>query len=179
MTQTPTLSPLLTYLEKVSELRNMTPRPPLAVWGSPEELILTMVKEPTHLDAVTLPDGIEVMEAGECYRNAFLTTLAHPNLLYAEGYAYPSELIPVNHAWCVDRDTREIIDPTWAGIPTGPSDYMGLTFSRRFMTLACETAANYPSVLEADWRRDYKTLQCGLVLDADGIVTEWGAPPPF
>lgn len=59
-----------------------------------------------------------------CYSNATTLALENPDLTYVEGWAQPPSLIPVHHAWLVDRKGF-VHDPTWdykdgvvyAGIP--------------------------------------------------------------
>ncbi len=58
----------------------------------------------------------------ECFKNAYELTAR--NLLgYCEGFAMG--VIPVLHAWVVDRDGN-VIDPTWAD----GAEYFGIEFKR-------------------------------------------------
>lgn len=64
------------------------------------------------------------MEMGQCYRNAFQLASTDPeNLTYCEGFAMVPDLIPLEHAWVVDKKGR-VIDPTWSD----GSDYFGVAF---------------------------------------------------
>lgn len=177
---TPDAAGLLNYLRLVARMH--AEKSPLRVWGSVEELILGMVREPITVDHPRLPDGIGVMEARACFRNALLTALDHPHLVYCEGFATGAG-IPTNHAWCLDTSTGQIVDPTWTrpGKPNGggPLVYMGLAFSHGFMRRVLAESDLYPAVLADDWRRKHRAVRCGLVYGRDGLVEDWGDPPPF
>lgn len=70
----------------------------------------------------------------ECYKNALELVLQHPDLTYVEGYAYGS-ILPVQHAWAVDRDGK-VIDPTWSRLEGDLSEkreYFGVPFSRDYV----------------------------------------------
>ena len=68
----------------------------------------------------------------ECFRNAFLLAEQHPDqFVYAEGYAV-LVLLPVHHAWCVDRETGFVVDPTWRVGHRTPF-YFGVPVKRQFL----------------------------------------------
>jgi tRNA nucleotidyltransferase (CCA-adding enzyme) len=67
----------------------------------------------------------------ECFRNALLAAISHPELTYVEGYAYTG-LIPVHHAWLVDQHGR-VHDPTWEGLE-GERVYLGVPFSTEYLS---------------------------------------------
>lgn len=166
------------YLSVIARARSNGNRDPHWVWGSPEELLMSMA-HPQVVRTLTLPEGIAKGEVKECFYNAFMLTLSHPHLVYTEGYAMAG-FFPVNHAWCTDPETGRIIDPTWVNLDhSGPFVYWGLPFSRAFMQKALDTGEDYPSVFESDWRRRGKTTRCGLIYDKDGLIGDWGDPPPF
>jgi hypothetical protein len=51
-----------------------------------------------------------------CYKNAMELCYRHLNdgICYVEGYALrPSIGFPMEHAWCVDKETGVVLDPTW------------------------------------------------------------------
>lgn len=77
--------------------------------------------------AQPLPDDVPPGPIRQCYENAGALALERPELTYVEGYAYPPGLIPVHHAWCVDRQGR-VIDNTLAS--AAHSEYFGVPVSR-------------------------------------------------
>ncbi len=62
-------------------------------------------------EAAYLPEPYELGEEKQCFANAFTAALRHPELVYCEGYA--CGVIPVHHAWCIDRLTKEVVEVTW------------------------------------------------------------------
>jgi hypothetical protein len=48
--------------------------------------------------------------SGRCFKNAFRLAMQRPEFTYVEGYAM--SVVPMHHAWCVDR-TGRVVDPTW------------------------------------------------------------------
>lgn len=66
---------------------------------------------------VDLPKGVRRGPPQQCYANAYRLARRRPDVYtYVEGMAF--RLIPVEHAWCVDREGR-MVDPTWR--PLGAS----------------------------------------------------------
>ncbi|WP_313555830.1 hypothetical protein [Agrobacterium cavarae] len=66
----------------------------------------------------------------DCFNNATAYAVVRDDVLYAEGYAVGPELVmPVQHAWLVDRK-GQVIDPTW--IDVGDHAYFGIAFDRGF-----------------------------------------------
>lgn len=61
-------------------------------------------------DAAKLPKGVKRGKQGECFANAYRLARYNDELTYVEGYA--TSIIPVHHAWCVDKRGR-VIDNTW------------------------------------------------------------------
>lgn len=75
-----------------------------------------------------LPERMERGPMKECFRNAFNMMLQERNdLIYVEGFAYGC-VIPVHHAWCVDKDGR-VFDFTWEE----GWGYYGIPFKREFV----------------------------------------------
>ncbi len=74
-------------------------------------------------------DQYEKGEECQCYRNAALLMMEHPELTYVEGYACGA-VLPVHHAWCVTKQ-GEVIDTTW---PYHEEDlYYGIPINREFL----------------------------------------------
>lgn len=169
----------LTHLRTIADIKAESRTPNDGrVWGSAEELLLSMVGTPVAVASLTLPDGMRAGQLRACYRNALMASIGNENYRYTEGYAC-SGFFPVAHAWVTDITTGAIYDPTWINLEyEGPFLYMGLSFSRRFMARMVDETGD-PSVFESDYRRRGRTVKNGLVLGADGTVAEWGDPPPF
>jgi hypothetical protein len=70
------------------------------------------------------------MAAQQCFMNATKMAADDPELTYVEGWATSEIGVPVEHAWCVDKDGK-IYDPTWTGKtrPVGV-EYFGVPFRR-------------------------------------------------
>lgn len=62
-----------------------------------------------------LPQHIEKMPSGQCFRNAWELSLRH-GFPYCEGYGWDIKLgaQPFCHAWNLCPKSGSIIDPTWA-----------------------------------------------------------------
>lgn len=64
----------------------------------------------------------------QCFMNAFRLATEEPHkYTYVEGYA--ANIIPVHHAWCVNRDGH-VIDPTWKD---GGKAYYGIPFNVEYV----------------------------------------------
>lgn len=107
----------------------------------------------------TLPDGVRPMGLSQCFENAYRVATRTKAFHYVEGYALG--VIPIHHAWLVDREGN-VIDPTWVNIGVGKA-YIGVEFnlaevkkSRRVGILA----------LSDDYRRDFPVLK-GLPVFAE------------
>ena len=76
-----------------------------------------------------LPSKIPKGKAKQCFNNAHDLALKR-GLTYVEGYAM--RIIPIEHAWCVDPKTGEVIDNTWSDPET--ASYFGVPFKTDFVT---------------------------------------------
>lgn len=77
-----------------------------------------------------LPDQYDKMTPQRCYANCMELMLRNLNLIYVEGYAGVRNLpVPLNHAWCVEKGTNLVIDPTTSGCRY----YFGVAFDRKYV----------------------------------------------
>lgn len=68
------------------------------------------------------------MEGKQCFANCQRVATTDARFLYVEGYAL--SVIPVHHAWLVDRDTGRAYDPTWL---TSGSAYVGVPIQTDYL----------------------------------------------
>lgn len=121
------------YLESVSHFHQDSRRPAGWRWNSPEDLVLSLGRA---WSPAPLPAGIEPMAIKQCFTNAYLLAARRSDLTYVEGYA--AGVIPVHHAWCVDR-LGNVVDPTWASHPrtarglAAGTEYMGIPFKTSWL----------------------------------------------
>lgn len=73
----------------------------------------------------------------ECYRNAFWAALTDDRLVYCEGYA--AGIIPVAHAWCVERSTKKVVEVTW----DDGEQYFGIPLKFEFVRQVAEDCMVY------------------------------------
>jgi hypothetical protein len=69
------------------------------------------------------------MKIKECFRNAALQAMRHPELTYVEGYV--EYIIPIEHAWLVDK-TGRVIEPTLRR-KTPVKDYFGVPVKTEYL----------------------------------------------
>lgn len=89
----------------------------------------------------------------ECFRNAFELALMNDNLVYCEGYAV--DILPLHHAWCVEKDTGKVVDPTW----NNPESciYFGVPFKLEFARHTVVSNEIY-GVLDGYWNHEFPLL---------------------
>lgn len=78
------------------------------------------------------PKGIKKAKSGQCFKNAFHLADRDSSLRYVEGWAM--SVIPMEHAWCVDK-YGNVIDNTWDKKfklleKPYPQDYFGVVLSQ-------------------------------------------------
>ena len=87
--------------------------------GGPADFLLQHGK---YFEIGKLPEDIQLGEMKACFYNAATTAIIH-GLRYVEGYT--AAIIPVHHAWCIDKDNK-VIEVTWK---TPGSAYFGIEFN--------------------------------------------------
>lgn len=115
-----------------------------------------------------LPDDVKPGDAQQCFRNAFELTKDQPErFIYCEGFA--AGIIPVMHAWCIDRETQTVVDVTWSGghHEEQGRDYFGIPFNWRY---AVEATLNreYYGIID-DWQNDWPVLKEPV----ENFLNEW------
>jgi hypothetical protein len=88
---------------------------------------------------------------GFCYREAYRLAESDPIFIYCEGYAASEQLsIPLAHAWCVNRETREVYDPVWNNKKVKGNSYCGLPLNLDFVNKVILEVEMY-GVLDSLW----------------------------
>jgi hypothetical protein len=104
-------------------------------------------------DATDLPEQYERGAPKECFANAYQAAGDHWNLVYCEGYA--CGLIPVHHAWCVDQETRSVVEVTWTRDNT--FEYLGIPMNFHYVTQAIARKGTH-GVID-DWKNEWPMLK--------------------
>lgn len=99
--------------------------------------IQILVEHGTRMYAKQVPRITGKSPMGQCYRNSALLAI-DGGLTYCEGFAMKEGLIPMEHAWLIDRDGK-VIDPTWEG----NNEYFGVAFREDFVMEFAETTKYY------------------------------------
>jgi hypothetical protein len=88
---------------------------------------------------------------GFCYKTAYRLAESDSIFVYCEGYATSENLsIPLAHAWCVNRETREVYDPVWNTKKTRGNAYCGLPMNLGFVREVILHNKQY-GVLDSIW----------------------------
>ena len=103
--------------------------------------------------AVDLPDQYEMGEPQQCFANAYQAAGDHPDLIYCEGYA--CGIIPVHHAWCVDQQTRSVVEVTWERSHT--FGYLGVPINFHYVIQAVARKGTH-GVID-DWKNEWPMLK--------------------
>lgn len=89
---------------------------------------------------------------GFCYQAAYRLAESDSIFTYCEGYASSEQLsIPLAHAWCIHRETREVYDPVWNTKRTKGNAYCGLPMNINFVREVILYNKQY-GVLDSLWR---------------------------
>jgi hypothetical protein len=101
-----------------------------------------------------LPKGVRPRAPKACYRNSLqLATRKPDRYVYCEGMA-TAETLTTEHAWCYDRETGLIVDPTWQS----GEFYFGVAVRTSHACEVCVCKNGYESVLW-DWMNGYPIMK--------------------
>ena len=102
-----------------------------------------------------LPKDVEPMKEKQCFMNAAKMATESERFIYCEGYAL--SIIPVMHAWCLDKDGN-VIDPTWASLPFEKGrEYFGIAIKTSYVIHYFLETERCGSLIDA-WQTDWKML---------------------
>lgn len=88
---------------------------------------------------------------GFCFREAYRLANMDSIFIYCEGYAASEQLsIPLDHAWCVNRETQEVYDPVWNNKKVTGVAYCGLPLNIKFVNEVILQTRHY-GVLDSLW----------------------------
>lgn len=102
-----------------------------------------------------LPPKYKLGQLGECFNNVLNIVRHNSNLCYVEGIAVYDNTIPHIHAWCVEKDSLLVIDPTWI---IDNAIYKGIQFDIEFAIeqielrgsiLGINDSTNIPDLVES------------------------------
>ena len=122
------------YLRMVQTVRERGRRRPGAYSG-PEDVVLThgkFFRKKASAPPRDFPPEVSI--PGRCFSNALLSVMHGEwgdaewaeGLTYVEGWAHPTGMIPIHHAWLVDSEGN-VYDSTWDHIEEAV--YLGVPFS--------------------------------------------------
>lgn len=94
----------------------------------------------------------------QCFMNAYKLADRDHTLTYVEGFA--NGIIPVHHAWCVDRHDN-VVDPTWRD----GQDYFGVPFQLRAVVEGILRREAYGSLID-DWEAGWPLLTGKVALES-------------
>jgi len=99
-------------------------------------------------------------EEQQCYRNAQMAAIeGEPNVVYCDGMALPSGLIPVWHAWVLVDGL--VWDPTWELLGDRRPDDVAYLGTDLATTIVCEAIVAHQehSSIVDDWQRRWPLLR--------------------
>ena len=154
MTAAVTANPTRQYLELLAQVNGMSnAKISPAAW---------LLKHGIERERGPLPKGVRRGAMRACYWNSLeLAEKGKGRYVYMEGYA--TALIPVEHAWCYDRETGLVVDRTWNWGDRGEA-YLGVPIQvkyaryclKRNRSALMDWTADYPiitgEVLESAWK---------------------------
>jgi hypothetical protein len=78
-----------------------------------------------------------------CYKYAFQASMRDKNLIYCEGLAINKNIpLALEHAWCVHKDTGEVVDTVWKNKHQGIG-YSGIPLAGDFINKVLARAGTY------------------------------------
>lgn len=97
-----------------------------------------------------LPKGVRRGPMKHCFWNAYETAKrGKGRFVYCEGMAV-GYLLPVEHAWCIDRETGLVVDLTWLQ----GADYVGVPVRLKYVLRCLDI--EQPVVM--NWLEDYPII---------------------
>lgn len=135
------------YLAQEIELIKRTHHTKIGNYWSISEFIY---KNGEMFQPNSFPKNLRRGNMKECYRNATLLVIGHPQYSYVEGYAM--NIIPTMHAWCIDKKGK-VIDPTW----NDGKEYFGVAFNRDFLFKSITKAKRYGLI--DSWQEGWPLLK--------------------
>jgi hypothetical protein len=99
-------------------------------------------------DWAPLPKRVKRGPIKQCYWNSLTLAAGSERYVYMEGYA--THIIPVQHAWCYDRETGLVVDRTWAK----GFDYVGVPVKAKY----AEQCLEQERTPVLDWMAGYPIM---------------------
>lgn len=89
-----------------------------------------------------LPSGYGRGHGRRCFENAYKLAIENSTLVYHEGFAWnDGSWLPIEHAWCVDEKTGDLVDTTWKSPETGV--YYGVPVPRDMLLRITHQTGRY------------------------------------
>ena len=145
-----TMDSVVAYLKEITRFKQQREPPRGMMFFCIEDFVLTYGRE---FPFAVLPAGVRKRRLGRCFSNAWQLVESNPGkYIYVEGFAL--SIIPMEHAWCIDRQGN-IIDPTWHD--GRGSQYFGVPFKSDFVRATILERERY-GVL-TNWEHGYPLLR--------------------
>lgn len=101
---------LSVYLRAMVRMKSPMKLTAIGKYKSLEEFLLTHRRA---WSSAPLPKPIKPHGLGRCFEVATKLADIDRRFIYCEGIASIG-YFPIEHAWCVDRSTKRVVDPAWA-----------------------------------------------------------------
>lgn len=148
------------YLAMMAGLQKQCGRPEARVGWMYDSYEAMVLAEGREFTTNPRPKGVRQRKMKHCYGNATEFVLRDTDrYVYCEGYA--TNMLTTLHAWVFDRETGELIDPTWKQQETNV--YYGIEFPFPFVMFTLEKAGTY-GVIGNDYLFDCQMLKEGGVV---------------